>query len=329
MDKEEKIFEGKTAEEAVEAGLAAMGLAREDVEVEVLNPGKKKLFGFVPAQVKLTPVRKLTDGERAVEFLDGLFEHLEADITVTLAEESEKIVINLDGATKGIIGRRGEVIDAVQVLAGAVANTGRKNYMRVVVDCGNYREEREETLKRLAEKLAAKAVRLGKRVRLEPMNPYERRIIHAALVDSTEVTTKSEGKEPVRYVVIIPNNLKTFDRKPRNDRSDRGGRGGYKNDRNDRGGRGGKGGYKNDRRGYGEKREYPKRELPEEGTPESSGTSFKREGSSIPGYRKGGFNGFFGTYLGNVRDGETAAETAAAPETPDASVTAPVTPDEE
>lgn len=328
MDKEEKIFEGKTAEEAVEAGLAAMGLAREDVEVEVLNPGKKKLFGFVPAQVKLTPVRKLTDGERAVEFLDGLFEHLEADITVTLAEESEKIVINLDGATKGIIGRRGEVIDAVQVLAGAVANTGRKNYMRVVVDCGNYREEREETLKRLAEKLAAKAVRLGKRVRLEPMNPYERRIIHAALVDSTEVTTKSEGKEPVRYVVIIPNNLKTFDRKPRNDRSDRGGRGGYKNDRNDRGGRGGKGGYKNDRRGYGEKREYPKRELPEEGTPESSGTSFKREGSSIPGYRKGGFNGFFGTYLGNVRDGETA-ETAAAPGTPDASVTAPVTPDEE
>lgn len=328
MDKEEKIFEGKTAEEAVETGLAAMGLAREDVEVEVLNPGKKKLFGFVPAQVKLTPVRKLTDGERAVEFLDGLFEHLEADITVTLAEESEKIVINLDGATKGIIGRRGEVIDAVQVLAGAVANTGRKNYMRVVVDCGNYREEREETLKRLAEKLAAKAVRLGKRVRLEPMNPYERRIIHAALVDSTEVTTKSEGKEPVRYVVIIPNNLKTFDRKPRNDRNDRGGRGGYKNDRSDRGGRGGKGGYKNDRRGYGEKREYPKRELPEEGTPESSGTSFKREGSSIPGYRKGGFNGFFGTYLGNVRDGETA-ETAAAPESGDASVTAPVTPDEE
>lgn len=327
MDKEEKIFEGKTVEEAVETGLAAMGLAREDVEVEVLNPGKKKLFGFVPAQVKLTPVRKLTDGERAVEFLDGLFEHLEADITVTLAEESEKIVINLDGATKGIIGRRGEVIDAVQVLAGAVANTGRKNYMRVVVDCGNYREEREETLKRLAEKLAAKAVRLGKRVRLEPMNPYERRIIHAALVDSTEVTTKSEGKEPVRYVVIIPNNLKTFDRKPRNDRNDRGGRGGYKNARSDRGGRGGKGGYKNDRRGYGEKREYPKRELPEEGTPESSGTSFKREGSSIPGYRKGGFNGFFGTYLGNVRDEDTAAPSA--PETPEASDTAPVTPDEE
>ena len=328
MDQQENIFEGKTAEEAVNAGLAALGLKKEDVEVEVLEAGRKKLFGYVPAKVRLTPVKKLTDGERAVAFLEGLFERLDNDgVVVTLAEESEKIVINLDGATKGVIGRRGEVIDAVQVLAGAVANTGRKNYMRVVVDCGNYREEREETLKRLAEKLAAKAVRLGKRVRLEPMNPYERRIIHAALVDSTEVTTKSEGKEPARYVVIIPNNLKTFDRKPRNDRNDRGGRGGYKNDRSDRGGRGGKGGYKNDRRGYGEKREYPKRELPEEGTPESSGTSFKREGSSIPGYRKGGFNGFFGTYLGNVRDEDTAAPSA--PETPDASGTAPATPDEE
>ena len=328
MDQQENIFEGKTAEEAVNAGLAALGLKKEDVEVEVLEAGRKKLFGYVPAKVRLTPVKKkLTDGERAVAFLEGLFERLDNDgIVVTLAEESEKIVINLDGATKGVIGRRGEVIDAVQVLAGAVANTGRKNYMRVVVDCGNYREEREETLKRLAEKLAAKAVRLGKRVRLEPMNPYERRIIHAALVDSTEVTTKSEGKEPARYVVIIPNNMKQFDKKPRGDRNDRGGRGGYKNDRGGRSDRGGRGGYKNDRR-FGEKREYPKRDLPEEGTPESSGTSFKREGSALPGYRKGGFNGFFGTYLGNVRD-EDAPETSA-PETAETNGTAPVAPDEE
>lgn len=318
MEEKEYIYEGKTADEAVETGLKELGLTREDVEVEVLNPGKKKLFGYVPAEVKLTPKKKLTDGERAVVFLEGLFERLEQDVVVTLTEEGEKIVINLDGATKGLIGRRGEVIDAVQVLAGAVANTGRKNYMRVVVDCGNYREEREETLKRLAQKLAAKAVRLGKRVRLEPMNPYERRIIHAALVDSTEVTTKSEGKEPARFVVIIPNNMKTYDRKPRNDR---GNKGGYKNDRSrsDRNDRN-KGGYNKPR--YGEKREYPKRELPEEATPESSGTSFKREGSSLPGYRKGGFNGFFGTYLGNVRDEETKETTDTT-----ASGTAPASPE--
>lgn len=308
MDQQENIFEGKTAEEAVNAGLAALGLKKEDVEVEVLEAGRKKLFGYVPAKVRLTPVKKLTDGERAVAFLEGLFERLDNDgVVVTLAEESEKIVINLDGATKGVIGRRGEVIDAVQVLAGAVANTGRKNYMRVVVDCGNYREEREETLKRLAEKLAAKAVRLGKRVRLEPMNPYERRIIHSALVDHPDVTTKSEGKEPARFVVIIPKNLKPFEKRDRrNDRNDRGGRGGkFNRDRrnNDRGSR------------YGERKPYPKRELPAEGTPESSGTSFKRDGGSSTGYRKGGFSGFFGTYLGNDKE-EGAPDTTPAESSP-------------
>ncbi|MDE5547734.1 MAG: hypothetical protein K2J30_01875, partial [Clostridia bacterium] len=168
--------------------------------------------------------------------------------------------------------------------------TGRRDYKRVVVDCGNYREEREETLKHVAEKLAAKAVRLGKRMRLEPMNPYERRIIHAALAENEEVTTASEGKEPMRFVVIIPKNARTGGK--RFDRNDRGGRqGGYK-----------KGGRDRDRK-YGDKKPYPKRELPAEGTPESSGTSLHRE-SSGSGYKKGGFSGFFGTYLGKSDDEE-------------------------
>ncbi len=184
------IFSGKTVEEAVEKGLSELGISREDAEIEVLEEGKRKLFGSVPAQVKITEKVRLTDGERAVTFLKGLFELLQSDVAVDLTEEDEKIVIQLDtDETKGIIGRRGEIIDAVQILAGAVANTGRRDYKRVVVDCGNYREEREETLKHVAEKLAAKAVRLGKKVRLEPMNPYERRIIHAALVYNPDVTT--------------------------------------------------------------------------------------------------------------------------------------------
>ena len=191
----EQIFTGKSSAEAIEAGLRELGVSREDVEIEILEEGKKKLFGSTPAKVKLT-VKELTDGQRAVRFLEGLLPLLGSEAQPKLAGEDEKIVIELDADTaKGIIGRRGEVIDAIQALAGAVANTGRKEYKRVVVDCGNYREEREETLKRVAEKLAAKAVRTGKRVRLEPMNPYERRIIHSALADSTEVYTKSEGKE--------------------------------------------------------------------------------------------------------------------------------------
>ncbi len=287
----EKTFSGKTAEEAVEAGLKELGLTRDDVEIEVLEEGKKRLFGSIPAQVKLTVKEKLTDGQRAVKFLEGLLPLIGTEAAPTLAGEDEKIVIELqaDGA-KGIIGRRGEVIDAIQVLAGAVANTGRHEYKRVVVDCGNYREEREETLKRVAEKLAAKAVRLRKRVRLEPMNPYERRIIHSALANSEEVFTKSEGKEPNRFVVITPKNMKQDDR-----------RGGRKNAK-DRPRREGP------KYGGERKKTYEHRDLPSEATPESSGTSFSRGGT--PGYKKGGFSGFFGTFLGNANDEETKENEA-------------------
>ena len=301
----ENIFTGKTVEEAVNAGLEQLGLTAQDVEVEVLDEGKKRLIGSKPAQVKLTVKEKKTDGERAVAFLEGLLPLIGTEAAVELKSEDEKIVIELTAASaKGIIGRRGEIIDAVQTLAGAVANTGRKEYKRVVVDCENYREDREETLKRVANKLAAKAVRLGKRVRLEPMNPYERRIIHAALVDHPDVTTKSEGKEPQRFVVIIPKNMKPYEK--RGDfRGNRGGRGGYDKPRGDRGFRGDREhGDRGSRYGskYGERKPYPKRELPAEGTPESSGTSFKREGGSSTGFRKGSFSGFFGTYLGKDED---------------------------
>lgn len=292
---EKQIFTAATVEEAIAEGLQSLGVRRDEVEIEILDEGKKKkgLFGKeTPAQVALTPKEKLTDGQRAVTFLKGLLPLISSDAEPTLVSEDEKIVINLGAeSVKGVIGRRGEVIDAIQTLAGAVANTGRRDYKRVVVDCAHYREEREETLKHVANKLAQKAVRLGKRVRLEPMNPYERRIIHSALADSDEVTTKSEGKEPARFVVIIPKNMKN------------GGRGHGKY--GDRGGRG-HDKYGDRERKYGGDRNkvYPKRELPKEETPQSSGTSLHREGTA--GYKKGSFSGFFGTYLGNSRENEPA-----------------------
>lgn len=304
----ENIFTGRTVEEAVSAGLEELGLTAQDVDVEVLDEGKKRLIGSKPAQVRLTVKEKKTDGERAVVFLEGLLPLLGTEAVVKLTSEDEKIVIELTAASaKSIIGRRGEIIDAVQTLAGAVANTGRKEYKRVVVDCENYREDREETLKRVANKLAAKAVRLGKRVRLEPMNPYERRIIHAALVDNPDVTTKSEGKEPQRFVVIIPKNLKPYEKRDnRGGRNERGGSRGKFNRDNREGYRG-----RNEHSGsrYGDRKSYPKRELPAEGTPESSGTSFKREGGS-GGYRKGSFSGFFGTYLGKDTEESTTPSPA-------------------
>ncbi len=295
----QQIFNGKTVEEAIETGLAALSVSRDQAEIEILEEGKKKLFGSVPAQVKITVKETRTDGERAVDFLKGLLSLLKTEATPLLKSEGEKVEIDLQAEqTRRIIGRRGEIIDAIQTLAGAVANIGRDEYMRVVVDCENYRADREETLRRVAEKLAAKAVRLGKKVRLEPMNPYERRIIHAALVENEEVTTKSEGKEPSRFVVIIPKNLKPFEKKE-------GFRKGGNGKRDFRGNR-----HDSDRK-YGERKQYPKRELPTEETPQSSGTSLKRDTSSS-GYKKGGFNGFFGTYLGNSREDES--ETTQSPD---------------
>ncbi len=296
------LFSGKTVEEAVKIGLEELGLTRDEAQIEVVEEGKKKLFGSVPAQVKITPIPKLSDGERAIAFLKGLFEFIGEGAEPSLTEESERIVIQIDApSAKKLIGRRGETIDAIQTLASAVANIGREEYIRVVVDCGNYREDREETLKHVAEKTAAKAIRLGKRIRLEPMNPYERRIIHAALMENDAVTTKSEGKEPSRYVVITPKELK-------NDRSrDR--------DRNRRNGN--RGGNGRDRYGKGDfnkKREYPHRELPKEASPQTAGTSLSRGTSG--GYKKGNFTGFFGTYLGNSRDEQPETEVSPT-ETPD------------
>ena len=165
----------------------------------------------------------------------------------SLVSEGEKIVINVTAANNNaLIGKKGMVLDAAQTLAGAVANIGREEYRRVVVDCENYRENREETLRRLADNLAAKAVRLGRKIRLEPMNPYERRIIHAQLSENGEVSTQSEGKEPERYIVIIPEGID--DGRPAlyagNDRRERGEfNKGNRGGRDYRGNRGGKGGY--------------------------------------------------------------------------------------
>lgn len=233
-------FTGKTSEEAIREGLLTLGLREEEATIEVLEEGKKKLFGSVKARVRIT--KKQTDGERATDFLDGLFEILEVTATTELLSEGESIQINVTATNpQAVIGRRGEVLDSLQSLAGAVANIGREDYRRVVVDCENYRAEREESLKKLALRLADKAVASAKKVRLDPMNPYERRIVHAVLAQSETVKTISEGKEPHRYIVIVPNNYdpekdKKF-RKPRKGDKKFDGEKKFNRDRQERGGR--------------------------------------------------------------------------------------------
>ncbi len=311
-------FTGKTVEEAIEEGLKVLGLERENAEIRVLEEGKKKLFGSVKSRVEIavkssencepeevveeteaventanyTPVLPddATDGERTVVFLEGLFKLLNITACTELVSEGDKVEINVTAAnTTSIIGKHGVMLDAIQTLAGAVANTGRDDYKRVVVDCENYREHRESTLNKLAESLAQKAVRLGKKIQLEPMNPYERRIIHAALSEREGVQTKSEGKEPNRYIVIVPDNLEDPEApaiQARAERNDRG-RGGYRG-RDNRGrgdrGYGNRGGRGNDR-GRGGYNKKPMGRRPSAGP--SGGTTMKPN------------NDFFGIFLGN------------------------------
>ena len=154
---------GRTGDDRGEEGLRALGLAREEAEIVVLEEGKKGLFKSVKAKVKIS--KRKTDGERAVDFLEGLFDILGIAATNELEESEENTKINVITTNSySVIGHRGEILDALQVLAGAVANIGREEYKRVVVDCENYREKREETLKRLANKLAEKEVRTGRKL---------------------------------------------------------------------------------------------------------------------------------------------------------------------
>lgn len=308
-------FTGKTVDEAIENGLKELGLTKENADIRVLEEGKKKLFGAVKARVEIAPkavcekacekteecvettktvnnisTEKMSDGERTVAFLEGLFDLLKITACTELVSEGEKVEINVTAAnTTAVIGKRGAMLDAIQTLAGAVANTGREEYKRVVVDCENYRENRETTLNKLAENLAQKAIRLGRKIKLEPMNPYERRIIHAALSEREGVSTQSEGKEPNRYLVIIPDNLEDPSAPAipaRNERRDGGRRdnkrGGYNN-------RGGKGGY--NRGGYN-KKPYNRDRKPSEGGAATGGTTLKAN------------NDFFGIFLGNSSDNE-------------------------
>ena len=262
---EEFVFTAKTVDEAIEEGLKAQGLTLDEAEIVILEEGKKKLFGSIKAKVKVT--KKVTDGQRAVEFIDGLFEILKISAVGEIVSEEKDIVIDVKATNSAkVIGKHGDVLDAIQCLAGAVANTGREEYVKVVVDCENYRQQREQTLVKLAEKMAQKAVEKGRKMNLEPMTPYERRIIHSALSENTEVKTVSEGKEPNRYIAVIPNNADPNDKGLHYGERRHGGK-------HDKGGRGGKG--------------------------HGRGGDRRERKPSVGGAKKGKKEIVFGTFLGN------------------------------
>ena len=256
-------FEGETVDYALNVGLEAMHLSIDEVEMEVIDYGKKGFMGIgsKPARVRLTqreeavvpefvlnkdkpkdrPKRdrdrrdrhgRRERGERSeredrqtaalshdtsdlfpegtefvenevTAFLTELMKRVGVDGTVKAAETENGLLVNLEGSDMGmLIGRRGETLDAVQYLASLVYNKDKDEYHRVTVDTENYRRRREATLVRLARKKAGQVARTGRKISLEPMSPFERRIIHFALQNDQYVTTYSDGEEPNRHVII-------------------------------------------------------------------------------------------------------------------------------
>lgn len=172
-----------------------------------LRPEKKKAEKPVTEPVELKEIDNPSeDAKRTVKFLEGLLSQINVEGQIkVVAESEERVVLEIVAKdSSSVIGYRGEVLDSMQTMAGAIYNTDKEKYLRVVVDCENYREKRERTLVNLANKLAQKALASGRKITLEPMNPFERRIIHSALMDVEGVKTASEGKEPNRFVAIIP-----------------------------------------------------------------------------------------------------------------------------
>ena len=143
------------------------------------------------------------EARRARAFLSGLTERMGVPVEIALQESAEQLRMQMTGEGMSLlIGRRGETLDALQYLTSLNINRGREEYLRVSIDTENYRAKREEALRKLAIRMAGRAKKSGRRVALEPMNPYERRILHSALQDDPDVTTHSEGEEPYRRVII-------------------------------------------------------------------------------------------------------------------------------
>ena len=195
----------KTVDEAVTKALIELETTSDKLEYEVVEKGSAGFLGIGAKTAIIRAKKKETLEDRAIDFLSQVFDAMNLDVKIAAAFNEEECEMNIDlsGEDMGIlIGKRGQTLDSLQYLANRVANKHQDGYVRVKLDTENYRARREETLKHLAKNIAHKVKRNRRPVALEPMNPYERRIIHSAFQSDPYETTHSEGEEPYRKVVI-------------------------------------------------------------------------------------------------------------------------------
>ena len=198
-------FKGKTIEDAITQAAIELGAASTDLETEVIEKGSTGFLGIgsKPAVIKARVKNDLARDTK--EYLENIFKamDIESEIDIKYDKDAETMDIDVEGPEMGIlIGKRGQTLDALQYLISLFVNKKSESYIRVKLDTENYRLRRKETLENLAKNIAFKVKRTRRPFTLEPMNPYERRIIHSTLQNDKYVATKSEGEEPYRKVVV-------------------------------------------------------------------------------------------------------------------------------
>ena len=195
----------KNVDDAITQATVQLGITSDQLEYEVLDKGSTGFLGIGSKNAVIKARKKFSIDENVVEFLSSIFDamKMEVEILVAVNEEEHIIEVELKGDDMGIlIGKRGQTLDSLQYLTNLAINKHSDEYYKVKIDTEDYRKRRKETLENLAKNIAYKVKRTKRPVSLEPMNPFERRIIHSALQNDRYVTTHSEGDEPYLHVVV-------------------------------------------------------------------------------------------------------------------------------
>ncbi|HZG59134.1 MAG TPA: RNA-binding cell elongation regulator Jag/EloR [Anoxybacillus sp.] len=196
----------QTVEEAVNLALAQLNVPKERAEIIVVDEGKKGFLGIFGARPAIVKAKlRYNPIEEAEKFLKSVVEKMGIQADIQKIENDKNAEFILSGEQIALlIGKHGQTLNSLQLLAQLVANRHSEHYIHITLDAENYRARRKETLTQLAQKLAEKAIKTGKEVKLEPLPAYERKIIHAALAERKGIKTYSVGTEPHRYIVISP-----------------------------------------------------------------------------------------------------------------------------
>lgn len=211
-----KTFTAATIDEAKALAEAEFGASQEQIKFIVLEEPKKSLFGKLKGEARVEATFEESKPQLAARYIKNVFSKMGYEVSIEIKEDADGAVLDISGDNvEEIIGKKGEVLDSLQYLSSLVCNRIDREYYRISTDCNGFRERRKAQLERLARKVGNNVKRNGRTTALEPMNPYERRIIHSVITDIEGVTSHSKGEDPYRKVIVSSTEKKRFDNRGR------------------------------------------------------------------------------------------------------------------